>query len=84
MNGYVSQLRAEDHIAELRSQAAQRRLRSQAAQAAQAAASRAPRKSTGWPARLRLNAESARRAQPLGVATGVRVTTVRVRPAVDC
>jgi hypothetical protein len=81
MNGYVSQLMAEGHIAELTAQAAKRRLRSQAVQAA---ARRGTRKSTIWPVRLRLDAESARRAQPLGVASGTRVTTVRVRPAADC
>jgi hypothetical protein len=81
MNGYVSQLIAEGHIAELRAQAARRRLQTQAIQAAP---SRAPRKSTGWPARLRLDAGSARRAQPLRVASGARVTTVRIQPTVDC
>jgi hypothetical protein len=81
MNGYVSQRIAEEHIAELRAQAARSRLR---AQAAQASAGRATRRGPVWPARLRLDAESARRAQPLGVPSGTRVTTVRVRPAVDC
>jgi hypothetical protein len=81
MKGYVSQLIAEGHIADLRAQAARRRLRTQAMQAAP---SRGSRKSTAWPARLRLDAESARRAQPLGAASATRVTTVRVRPAVDC
>ncbi len=84
MNGYVSQLMAEGHIAELRAQAARRRLRTQAAQAAQAAPSRVLRKSTFWPARLRLDAESARRARPLAITSGSRVTTVRVQPTVDC
>lgn len=81
MNGYISQLIAEDHIAELRAQAARRRLRSQAVQAA---ASRPSRRSTAWPMRLRLDAGSARRAQPLRVASGARVTTVRVRPSAEC
>lgn len=81
MNGYVSQLIAEGHIAELRAQAAQRRLRTRAAQAAQ---SREARKVTVWPARLRLDAESARRARPLAAASRARVTTVRVQPTVDC
>jgi hypothetical protein len=84
MNGYVSQLIAEGHIAELRAQAARRRLRTQAAQAAQAAPGRGPRKSTVWPARLRLDAESARRARPLAATSGTRVATVRVQPTVDC
>lgn len=81
MNGYVSQRIAEAHIAELRVQAARSRLR---AQAGQARASRASRRLPVWPARLRLDAESARRAQPLGVPSNTRVTTVRIRPAVDC
>jgi hypothetical protein len=81
MNGYVSQLIADGHIAELRAEAAQRRLRTQAAQAG---ATRTPRKSTGWPARLRLDAESARRARPFAAGPGGRVTTVRVQPTVDC
>jgi hypothetical protein len=81
MNGYVSQLIAEGHMADLRSDAARRRL---IAQAAQAARSRRSRKSTVWPARLRLDAGSARRAQPLRVASGARVTTVRVRPSAEC
>jgi hypothetical protein len=80
MNGYVSQLIAEGHIAELRSQAARRRLGTQAAQAAP----RASRKSTVWPGRLRLDAEAARRARPLAARSGVRVTTVRVQPTVEC
>ena len=87
MNGYVSQLIAEGHIAELRAQAARRRLRTQAAQAApaaQAASSRGLRKSTVWPARLRLDAESARRARPLAATSRSRVATVRVQPTVDC
>jgi hypothetical protein len=82
MNGYVSQLIAEEHIADLRAQAARSRLRAQAVQAART--SRASRRLPVWPARLRLDAESARRAQPLGVPSSTRVTTVRVRPAVDC
>jgi hypothetical protein len=81
MNGYVSQLIAEGHIAELRAQAAQRRIRTQAAQAAPV---RRSRKATVWPARLRLDADSARRARPLAAASGARVTTVRVQPTVDC
>ena len=81
MNGYVSQLIAEGHIADLRVQAARRRLQTQAAQAAPR---RSARKSTVWPARLRLDAESARRARPLAAASGARVTTVRVQPTVDC
>jgi hypothetical protein len=81
MNGYVSQLIAEGHIAELRAQAARRRLRTQAAQAAPG---RGLRKSTVWPARLRLDAESARRARPLAATSGTRVATVRVQPTVDC
>lgn len=84
MYGYVSQLIAEDHIAELRAQAARRRLRTQASQAAQASRGRASRKSTAWPARLLLDAESARRARPLAAASSPRVTTVRVQPTVDC
>lgn len=87
MNGYVSQLIAEGHIAELRAQAARRRLRtqaSQAAQATQATRGRASRKSTVWPARLRLDAESARRARPFAAASRSRVTSVRVQPTVDC
>jgi hypothetical protein len=81
MNGYVSQRIAEEHIADLRAQATRNRLR---AQAAKVPASRASRRLPVWPARLRLDAESARRAQPLGVPSGNRVTTVRVRAAVDC
>jgi hypothetical protein len=81
MNGYVSQRIAEEHIAELRAQAARSRLR---AQATAAPARRASRRLPVWPARLRLDAESARRAQPLGVPSRARVTTVRVKPAVDC
>jgi hypothetical protein len=81
MNGYVSQRIAEEHIADLRAQAARRRLQ---AQAVQAPVSRRYRRLPAWPARLRLDAGSARRAQPLGVPSGIRVTTVRVRPAVDC
>jgi hypothetical protein len=84
MNGYVSQRIAEEHIADLRAQAARSRLRAQAAQAAQVSTSRVSQRLPVWPARLRLDAESARRAQPLGVPSGTRVTTVRVRPAVDC
>ena len=81
MNGYVSQRIAEEHIADLRAQAARSRLR---AQAVQAPVSRRSRRMPVWPARLRLDAEAARRAQPLAVPSGVRVTTVRVKPAVDC
>jgi hypothetical protein len=81
MNGYVSQRIAEEHIAELRAQAARSRLR---AQAAAAPARRTSRRLPLWPARLRLDAESARRAQPLAVPSGTRVTTVRVQPVVDC
>jgi hypothetical protein len=81
MNGYVSQRIAEEHIADLRAEAARSRMR---AQAAGVPASRRSRRLPVWPARLRLDAESARRAQPLGVPSGTRVTTVRVRPAVDC
>lgn len=81
MNGYVSQLIAEDHIAELRLQAARRRLRTQAMQAA---ARRPSRKPMAWPFRLRLDAGAARRAQPLRVASATRVTTVRVQPTIDC
>jgi hypothetical protein len=78
MNGYVSQRIAEEHIADLRAQAARSRLR------AQAVGSPAKRALPAWPARLRLDAEAARRARPLAVPSGVRVTTVRVKPAVDC
>lgn len=81
MNGYVSQRIAEEHIADLRAQAARNRLR---AQAVAAPARRAPRRLPVWPARLRLDAESARRARPLAATSGVRVTTVRVKAAVDC
>lgn len=81
MNGYVSQRIAEEHIADLRAQAARSRLR---AQAVAAPARRASRRFPAWSLRLRLDAEAARRAQPLAVPSGVRVTTVRVKPAVDC
>ena len=81
MNGYVSQRIAEEHIADLRAQAARSRMRAQAAGAPASGRSRRP---PSWPARLRLNAESAHRAQPLGVPSSTRVTTVRVRPALDC
>ena len=87
MNGYVSQLVAEGHIAELRAQAARRRLRTQATQAARAARAargQTPRKSTAWPARLRLDTESARRARPFAAASRSGVTSVRVQPTVDC
>jgi hypothetical protein len=81
MNGYVSQRIAEEHIADLRAQAARSRMRAQAA----AAPERRPaRRLPAWPARLRLDAAAARRAQPLGVQSGTRVTTVRIQPAVDC
>ena len=81
MNGYVSQRIAEEHIADLRAQAARSRLR---AQAVAAPTRRASRRSAVWPARLRLDAGAARPGQPLAVPSGSRVTTVRVRPAVDC
>ena len=81
MNGYVSQRIAEEHIADLRAQAARSRLR---AQAVAAPARRPSRRLPVRPARLRLDAESARRAEPLAVPSGVRLTTVRVKPAVDC
>ena len=87
MNGYVSQLIAEGHIAELRAQAARRRLRTQALQAARAAQAtrgQAPRKSMVWPARLRLEAASARRARPFAAASRSGVTSVRVQPTADC
>jgi hypothetical protein len=83
MYGYMTQLIADDHVAELLAQAARQRRRSQAGRAA-AAADRACRKPATRPAQLRLDAGSARRAQPLGGASGSRVTTVRVRPAADC
>lgn len=81
MYGYMTQLIADDHVAKLLAQAARQRRRSQAASAAEAQGSR--RRAVRH-ARLRLDAEAARRAQPLRVASGTRVTTVRVRAAVDC
>jgi hypothetical protein len=81
MYGYMTQLTAEDRVAELLAQAARQRRRAQAGQAVQG---RAFRKPGLRPARLRLDAEAARRVQPLRAASGARVTTVRVRAAVDC
>jgi hypothetical protein len=81
MYGYMTQLIADDHVAELLAQAARQRRR---LQAGQVAAGRGSRKWAARPARLRLDAESARRAQPLAAGSKARVTTVRVRPAVDC
>lgn len=83
MNGYVTQLIAEDHIAELRAQAARHRLRTQAAGAA-TVRPRRPRGTLSWPARLRLDAESARRAEPLPSVSRTRGTTVRLKAAADC